>query len=61
DDTELPRLTKLDDSNGRLGMGGAMPALEAPALDGRLEAARRLAKENPVAMASLVRGWVNKD
>ena len=47
--------------DAELGMGGAMPALEAPALDGRLEAARRLAKENPVAMASLVRGWVNKD
>lgn len=58
DDTELPRLTKLEDSNGR---PGSLPALEAPGLDARLEAARQLAKDNPVAMASLVRGWVNKE
>ena len=58
DDTELPRLTRLDDSNGR---PGSLPALEAPGPDARLEAARQLAKDNPVAMASLVRGWVNKE
>ena len=37
----------------------APPALEGPAANHRLEAARRLAKENPAAVASIVRGWVN--
>lgn len=37
----------------------APPALEAPAANERIEAARRLAKENPAAVANIVRGWVN--
>jgi len=37
----------------------APPALEAPGANERLEAARRLAKENPAAVANIVRGWVN--
>ena len=37
----------------------ATMALEAPQHDARLEAARALAKENPAAVASIVRGWVN--
>jgi flagellar M-ring protein FliF len=36
-------------------------ALEAPLPDGRLEKARSLAKENPQAMANLVRGWSAKE
>lgn len=39
--------------------GQPLQALEAPGADGRLELARRLAKENPVAMANVVRGWMN--
>ncbi|MCW5635801.1 MAG: flagellar M-ring protein FliF [Rubrivivax sp.] len=39
--------------------GPGLPALEPPAGAQRLEAARRLAKENPAAVASIVRGWVN--
>lgn len=40
--------------------GQPVPALEAPAgPDLRLEHARKLAKENPLAMASVVRGWMN--
>ncbi|HEX5373158.1 MAG TPA: flagellar basal-body MS-ring/collar protein FliF [Aquabacterium sp.] len=38
-----------------------LPALGAPTLDSRLDAARKLAKENPVAVANIVRSWVNKD
>ncbi len=38
---------------------GAPPALESPGANQRLEAARRLAKENPAAVANIVRGWVN--
>jgi flagellar M-ring protein FliF len=37
----------------------APPALEAPKAHARLEAARTLAKQNPAAVASIVRGWVN--
>jgi len=37
----------------------APPALEGPAANQRLEAARKLAKENPAAVANIVRGWVN--
>jgi flagellar M-ring protein FliF len=37
----------------------ATPALAAPASVQRIEAARRLAKDNPAAVANIVRGWVN--
>jgi flagellar M-ring protein FliF len=36
-----------------------LPALEAPRTSVKLEAARRLAKENPAAMANIVSGWVS--
>ena len=36
----------------------ALPALEAPRLENQLEGARSLAKENPAAVANIVRGWV---
>jgi flagellar M-ring protein FliF len=36
-------------------------ALEAPKPDDRLERARALAKENPQAMANIVRGWAAKE
>jgi len=42
--------------------GQAVPALGAPGdngVDPRLETARKLAKENPLAMAGVVRGWMN--
>lgn len=37
----------------------ALPALPPPAQNARLEAARALAKQNPAAVANIVRGWVN--
>ncbi|WP_428422381.1 flagellar basal-body MS-ring/collar protein FliF [Methylibium sp.] len=39
----------------------ALPALEAPAVDLRLNQARALAKDNPAAMANIVRGWSAKE
>lgn len=39
----------------------ALPALEAPQSDRRLEGARALAKENPGAVAAIVRNWVSKE
>jgi flagellar M-ring protein FliF len=35
------------------------PALEGPRANDRLQAARNLARQNPAAVASIVRGWVN--
>ena len=58
DPQELPNMAH--DSNMAFGPDGQpLQALEAPAPDNRLEVARKLAKENPVAMANLVRGWMN--
>jgi len=36
----------------------ALPALEAPRISSQLEGARLLAKDNPAAVANIVRGWV---
>jgi flagellar M-ring protein FliF len=34
-------------------------ALEGPATDDRLETAKQMARENPMAMANVLRGWMN--
>jgi len=47
------------DNEALPGVQGELAALEAPALTGKLEAARALAKENPAAVANIMRGWVN--
>ena len=39
----------------------APPQLEAPQANEKLEAARRLAKENPAAVANIMRSWVNPE
>ena len=36
-----------------------LPALEAPRSNEKLETARKMAKENPAAVANILRGWVN--
>ena len=38
---------------------GGLPALEAPISNDKLERARLLAKENPIAVANIMRAWVN--
>jgi flagellar M-ring protein FliF len=38
--------------------GGTAPLLEAPRSDERLVTARQIAKDNPAAVANIVRGWV---
>jgi len=48
----------VDDAEALPGADGSLPALEAPKQNEALEAARRLAKENPVAVANIVREWV---
>lgn len=60
DDAE--ELSVIAGGNGPVvaGAHGQMAALEGPSgPDLRLEHARKLAKENPLAMASVVRGWMN--
>ena len=54
-----PRLHVVaDDGSPR---GAAMPALEAPRNSENLESARAIAKQNPAAVANIVRTWVNGD
>jgi flagellar M-ring protein FliF len=59
--TPAPQLQAVVDDEQQLPAIGApqrLPALEAPAVDNRLEVARGLAKSNPAAVANIVRGWV---
>lgn len=58
DPQELPGM----DRQGQVALGPdgqPLQALEAPGPDARLEAARKLARENPLAMATVMRGWMN--
>lgn len=48
----------VDDDN-LLPAGGALPALAAPRSSEHLASARQLAKENPAAVANIVRSWVS--
>jgi flagellar M-ring protein FliF len=36
-----------------------LPALQGPIHNSKLEAARAMAKQNPAAVANIVRGWVS--
>lgn len=52
--------TSVDDAVALPGLPAPqMQVLEAPRDAARLDAARTLAKENPAAVANIVRGWVN--
>ncbi|MDP1651086.1 MAG: flagellar M-ring protein FliF C-terminal domain-containing protein, partial [Rubrivivax sp.] len=55
------RIDEVVDGDPALpGTAGALPALAAPLRQAdRIEAARALARQNPAAMAQVVRGWVN--
>jgi len=48
----------VDDANTLSGPG-QVPQLEAPRSTEKLDNARQLAKDNPVAVANIVRGWVS--
>ncbi|MBT9489438.1 MAG: flagellar M-ring protein FliF [Rubrivivax sp.] len=51
----------VDDAQNLPALEPVVPALEAPAQNDKLEAARRLAKENPAAVANIMRSWVSPD
>jgi flagellar M-ring protein FliF len=53
------RLDEVVDGDNALPGPGTLPALSAPRQADRIEAARALARQNPAAMAQVVRGWVN--
>ena len=57
---ELPGMDELPPGMVRGPDGQPVPALEAPMTDARLESAKALAKENPAAMATLVRSWMTE-
>lgn len=60
-----PPGTQLDEVVGEDGQPllteTKLPKLEAPGASDQLKAARALAKENPAAVASIVRGWVTNE
>jgi len=50
----------VDDENLLPGQqAGGLPALEAPMSNDKLERARKLARENPVAVANIMRDWIH--
>jgi flagellar M-ring protein FliF len=53
-DAVVDDVTALSGPDGQ----GGMPALEAPKDNLQLEAARQLARDNPAAVANIMRGWV---
>ncbi|MBB4843552.1 flagellar M-ring protein FliF [Paucibacter oligotrophus] len=49
----------VDDENQLPALGhGGLPALEAPLTNDKLERARLLARENPIAVANIMRSWM---
>ena len=53
------QLSAVADETELLPGGEGLPALEAPINNDKLERARQLARENPAAVANIVRAWVN--
>ncbi|RQO56423.1 flagellar basal body M-ring protein FliF [Paucibacter sp. KBW04] len=50
----------VDDENQLPALGhGGLPALEAPLANDKLERARLLARENPIAVANIMRSWMS--
>ncbi|HEY1392002.1 MAG TPA: flagellar basal-body MS-ring/collar protein FliF [Methylibium sp.] len=56
-----PKLNAVVDDVQSLPAANLLPVLDAPQSDNRLDVARRLAKDNPGAVANIVRGWVAKE
>lgn len=50
---------EAEEEQGLLTGPDGLPALEAPISNAKLEKARQLARENPAAVANIVRAWVN--
>jgi len=48
----------VDDAN-ELPAGDLLPALEGPVINDKLERARQLARDNPLAVANIMRSWIS--
>jgi flagellar M-ring protein FliF len=59
DDKRGRQLDAVVDDQAALPGGAELPALEAPRENRKLEGARQLAKDNPAAVANIMREWVN--
>lgn len=53
------QLSAVVDETNELPGAAALPALEGPLTNDKLERARILAKENPLAVANIMRDWIN--
>ncbi|MDM4764499.1 flagellar basal-body MS-ring/collar protein FliF [Pelomonas sp. SE-A7] len=53
------QLDAVVDEQNLLPEAGSLPQLEAPLQNEKLEKARILARENPVAVANIIRGWIS--
>jgi len=53
------QLDEVVEGDNALPAPGSQPLLEAPRSTDKLEAARQLARDNPAAVANIVRGWVS--
>ena len=53
------QLNAVEDEQHALPGAGGLPALEAPISNDKLERVRIIAKDNPLAVANIVRAWVN--
>jgi flagellar M-ring protein FliF len=58
-ETKDEGLNAVVDDNHELSMDSLPELLEAPHMARKLESARQLAKDNPTAVANIVRDWVN--
>jgi flagellar M-ring protein FliF len=54
----LHQLNAIVDDEHLLPGAGGLPALEAPLSNDKLERARQLARDNPVAVAHIMRNWI---
>ncbi|HEX7686738.1 MAG TPA: flagellar basal-body MS-ring/collar protein FliF [Burkholderiaceae bacterium] len=58
-EVEKAELDVVAGDHEEVGMDALPEILEAPQMARKLESARQLAKENPIAVANIVRDWVN--
>ena len=57
--SQLDALVDDDNELPALGIDGGLPALSGPVANEKLERARLLARENPIAVANIMRNWIN--
>lgn len=56
---QLDAMVDGDEQLPELGVEDGLPALELPKVNAKLENARQMARDNPVVVANIMRGWVS--